>query len=414
MAATLAVLALVAACSGNEANEPTPTIVTTTTLPPAPRVDDGVLRIGVLVPDGETGMSSSVTASVDAAVTEIDDAGGVLGNDLDVVFANEGATAVTAAQAIESLVGDGADGGVDAIVGPMSSGNAIGALDEAVSAGVVTCSPTASAIALDDFPDDNNLFFRTIASDSLQAVAIAQQARETGATKIGVVHVDDAYGRPYADAVAEALAEVGSTEITRIPVSVGDEDLADDVAGLDDVQVAIVLGNGTDVVRFLAAIGDDDSLALSNVIVNDAARSSGTAPVISDLPSGLRDTIIGVAPQIVVRPADGDAAAASTPFGPQIDDCVNLIALAAVQGGSDSPSIIASQMSSVSEGGRVCGDFAGCVAQLEQGLEINYQGDTGITDLGRSGDPDRARFELFTFDEDGADVYDDPDNTVSI
>ena len=39
-------------------------------------------------------------------------------------------------------------------------------------AGVVTCSPSATALALDDYPD-NKLFFRTVPSDSLEMVAIA-------------------------------------------------------------------------------------------------------------------------------------------------------------------------------------------------------------------------------------------------
>ena len=46
-----------------------------------------------------------------------------------------------------------------------------------VGRGLVACSPTAAAMALDDFPD-RGLFVRTIPSDSLQAAAIAS-ARST-------------------------------------------------------------------------------------------------------------------------------------------------------------------------------------------------------------------------------------------
>ena len=37
---------------------------------------------------------------------------------------------------------------------------ALGTLDDIVSSGTLSCSPTASALALDEFPDDG-LFFRT-------------------------------------------------------------------------------------------------------------------------------------------------------------------------------------------------------------------------------------------------------------
>ncbi|WP_420451440.1 ABC transporter substrate-binding protein [Ilumatobacter sp.] len=397
-----------AACTGDGSGDPTPTAATTTTAPPAPTVDDGVLRIGVLVPDDSTGVSTAVTTAAQRTVDDVNAAGGVLGRDVDLVFENEGTTPAATTTAIETLVAEGAPGGVDAIIGPLSSTNAIGALDAAVSAKVVTCSPAASAMALDDYPDDG-LFFRTIPTDSLQAVAIAQQARETGATQMAIVHVDDAYGRPYAEAVRDALASDGSTVVDVIAVAAGDDELGDDLAGVGEAQVVIVLGGGTDTARFLEAIAARGPSPAA-VIVNDAARSPGNAPIVSSLPADFRNRIVGVAPQITVRPAGLDDL--PVPFAPQIDDCVNLIALSAVQGGSDAPTAIAAQMSPVSESGSVCRDFATCRAQLADRLQINYQGLTGITDLARDGDPGRGRFDLYRFDADGADVYDERTITV--
>ena len=408
-AALVATALALGACTGSSGGDPEPTASTTTTIAPEPEVDDGVLRLGALVPQDDTGFSTAYVTAVQDAVDAIDAAGGVLGSDVELVFEDEGATSVTAAQAIEALVDGGSEDGVDAIIGPVSSLTAIGALDEAVEAGIVTCSPTASAISLDDFPDDG-LFFRTIPTDSLQAVAIAQEARDSGASKVAIVHVDDAYGRPYADAVASELARDTSIEVTTIPVAVGDDDLSDDLGALLDAQAAIALGGGTDTARFLEAIAARESASLEAVVVNDAARSPGNAPIVSELPSGFRQLITGVAPQITRRPVEGEPA--PLPFEPQVVDCVNLVALAAVQGGSDEPGVIASQMVSVSEGGRTCRDFAGCADQLAGGLQIDYQGATSITDLGPDGDPDRARFDVFVFDADGEDVYDDRTVTV--
>ena len=48
--------------------------------------------------------------------------------------------------------------------------------------------------------------FRTIPSDSLQAAAIADVVENTGARETVVVHVDDAYGRPFAAEAEAALA----------------------------------------------------------------------------------------------------------------------------------------------------------------------------------------------------------------
>lgn len=384
-----------ASCTDDPSSGPTPTIVTTTTQPKPERIDDGVLRIGALIPLSDPSVGATLNDSFVAAVDDVNAAGGVLGKDVVPVVIDEGDSAATAARAIEELVA--AD--VDAIVGPTSSISALGALETAVAAGVVSCSATASSIALDGFPD-NGLFFRSIGTDSLQAIAIARQAQETGATNIAIAHVDDGFGRPFADAVDAAL---GFAEVTTVAIPVDDMDLTDDVAALLEVQpqVAIVLGTGNDTALFLQALGEADTSGLTDILVNDAARSPSAHPLIAQLPESLRTRITGLAPQLVPPVDEGETPAA--PFDAQIRDCVNLISLAAQQARSDAPGFIASQMSSVSAGGQVCLEFAECVARLNQRLQINYNGNTGVTDLGRNGDPERATFELFTFTEDGTD-----------
>lgn len=126
-----------------------------------------------------------------------------------------------------------------------------------------------------------------------------------------------------------------------------------------------------------------------------------------------------MAPQIVTaadasaeEPADTAGQAAGAPFDTQVRDCVNLISLATMQARSDSPLLIASQMSSVSAGGQVCTSFAECSGRLDAELEINYDGAFGNIDLGRDGDPDRATFDLFEFSEDGTDTL--SGNSVSV
>jgi branched-chain amino acid transport system substrate-binding protein len=399
----VAVAVTIAGCTGGSSDDPVAVVVTTTTEPPQPRVDDGVLLIGALIPGGDTAIGAPLGSALTASVAAVNGEGGVLGSDVRLVIQDEGATATAAAQAIGALLA----ANVDAIIGPTSSNSAIGALDEVVAAGAVACSPTATAIALDDFPDEG-LFFRSIASDSLQAVAIARRAVETGASGIAVVHVDDAYGRPFADATIDALESIGSFAITRVSVAVDDDDLVNELddLGASGAQTAIVLGSGPDTGRFLEALAQRDGIALNDIVVNDAARDAAVRPVVAGLPAALRNRISGIAPQIVLPAADSESDdPADLPFASQVADCVNLIALAAVQGGSDSPDLIADQMASVSSGGSVCRSFGECVQQIERGLQINYDGATGVTEIGRDGDPSRARFDQFGFTADGSDEF---------
>lgn len=397
-AATVAAL-MIAACSGGQDTAPEPTVVTTTTVPPTPRESDGVLIIGALLPVGDTLIGTSLTESVIAAQSAINEAGGVLGNDVEVIIVDEGNTTATASAAIVSLIEDN----VDAIIGPSSSLAAIGALDDAVAAEVLTCSPTATAISLDDFPD-NRLFFRTIASDSLQAVAIAEEAEQTGARNVAIVHVDDAYGRPYAAAVAGALEGRPLTLVDTISIPVDDETF--DAAAVELVEseatVAIVLGAADDSARFLDALGRQSFGELSNVIMNDAIRDPAAEPIIEALPSVLRNRISGVAPQITVS---GASAAFAAPFAPQVTDCMNLIALSAVQADTDLPMVIAGLMAPVSSGGLRCRSFAACAEELADDRQIDYNGPTGITELNREGEMLEAVFDTFEFEADGTDVF---------
>ena len=182
-----AAVALLAACDGDgdddgdaAAVETTPaTTVTPTT--EVPNDEDGVLRIGLLLP--KSGEAAAIIGQplIDAAVAAVDAvnaAGGVLGNPVELVTDfDEGSNAASAREAIAGLI----DADVDAVVGPASSTIALATLGDLMSAGILTCSPTATALALDDFPD-SDLFIRTAPSDSLQAAELAQEAEDTGAT----------------------------------------------------------------------------------------------------------------------------------------------------------------------------------------------------------------------------------------
>lgn len=402
LAATLALVGMLAACSSDDESVVDETIADTTTTTIAAQVaTDGRLVIGALLPLGDTLIGEPTEAAVDAAIGRINEAGGVLGQRVRLVIADEGDSTATATASIQTLL----DADVDAIIGPASSLSALSTLDEIVSAGTVACSPTASALALDAFPD-NDLFFRTVPSDSLQARAIAETANQTGAERVTIVHVDDSYGRPFANAVEASLTDEAIIAVGRIAFAGDDDDLSDEAARLadSDTQVLVLLADGEDGTAFLEQLDDEDTGDLATIVVNDAFRNPTAPQRIQGLDPELRGKIVGLAPQ-----ADsGDPAQPFDPpglFAANAYDCANLIALAAVRAGSDAPRDIARQLAQVSVSGSVCQTFADCVATIESGLQIDYNGPSGVTDLLlRTGDPSRAAFDRFTFDDSGRDV----------
>ena len=101
------------ACTDDDDTAPTsvaPSSTTTTTTEPV-RTNDGVLTIGLLLPlsgEGAT-IGQGMAEAAERAVGEINAAGGVLGQQVVVVPADEGADASSAADGIETLVAAGVD-----------------------------------------------------------------------------------------------------------------------------------------------------------------------------------------------------------------------------------------------------------------------------------------------------------------
>src|SRR3954468_21681171 len=198
--AMVALLVAAASCSSDKASTP-PTVITEP-VPLVTRADDGVLTIGVLTPQGSAfaDIGQSIGRGAQLAGQDINTAGGFDGTSVEMIPEDEDVQGAGVEAAITKLL----DENVDAIVGPASSTNALAALGEIVDAGVVACSPTASASMLDDFPDQN-LFFRTIPSDTLQGAAIAEAVDQTGASQATIMYIDDAYGQAFASSVSDAL-----------------------------------------------------------------------------------------------------------------------------------------------------------------------------------------------------------------
>jgi branched-chain amino acid transport system substrate-binding protein len=400
LAVALALALAVAACSGDDDASPESTAVATTSTLPPPRPGDGELKIGILLPTSDAVVGEPLVDATESAVAVINEAGGVLGSQIVTVLEDEGATIATAAESIQRLLAED----VDAIVGPSSSLTALGTLDDIVSADVLACSPTASALALDDFPD-RELFFRTIPSDSLQAVAIADAVQQSGVRTAAVVHVNDSYGRSFAEAVNSSLEARRITVLETLAFYGHDENLVDDAQQIVDTgaQAVVVIADGQDGTSFVNALGQVDHGALSRVVLNDAMRTPSSPQVIQALDPDLREKLLGVAPQ--AAPTADDPYEPSGFYAVNAFDCVNLIALAALQAGSDAPRDIAGQMANVSAGGAVCRTFEQCAATFAASLDFDYDGPSGVTELiVRQGDPRRALFQTFEFDETGRDV----------
>jgi branched-chain amino acid transport system substrate-binding protein len=360
-----------------------------------------VLPRGGTAPD----IGGSMRAAVELAVQEINATGGVRGRPVTVISRDEGDDPTSTLLVVQDLL----QLGVDAIVGPTSSLNVLGTLGTTVDAGVLTCSPTASAMSLDDFPDQG-LFVRTVPSDSLQAEALAGLVDDSGSSAAVVVYLDDAYGRPLATSVQEALTQRG-TEVTGFfgfsTTTASIENTVSRVTALRP-EMIVVIADSVSGPTVITAIDGAASPKRPSYVVNDAVRRPDSS--ITPFDRALSRRVMGVSPLAFTRSTEfSDALRTIDPdttgvYAENAYDCVNLIALGAQASGSSRSSSIGAALPAISNGGSSCASFSECSSVLANDRNPDYDGPGGVLTIGDDGDVETATFERFGFDETGRDV----------
>ncbi len=374
-AAVLAAVALtVAACGTDEATEETPAAPETGGETAA--VDP--LLLGYLLP--ETGqlafLGPPMIAGVQLAVQEINDAGGLLGSPIELISADEAGDAGRAAEEGNRLLA----AGVKAIVGAASTSMTLSVIDAVTSAGVVQCSPSNTGIGLTTYPD-KGFYFRTAPSDVLQAPVLAETILNSGAQNIAVVARADDYGTPFLEETVKNLESRGATVVLQEaydPESATFDSVVEAmVASGADAYAVISFVEGAQIVSGLLAAGiPPTQLFGADGIAGAAFADNFAGPEVLEgmtftaptalVPDAFRERLLAFQPDLV-----------DFLFAPNSYDCVNLIALAAVQAGSTDSAAIRDNMISVTTGDNVCTTFAECLPFLEAGNTIAYQASAG-------------------------------------
>jgi ABC-type branched-subunit amino acid transport system substrate-binding protein len=215
------------------------------------REGDGILKIGSVLP--ETGslafLGAPEFAGLEFAIAEINAAGGVLGNPVEYSQGDSGDTSTdTATVTATRLIGEG----VDAMIGPASSGVALTIIDQVTAAGVTLFSPANTSPALSTY-DDKGLYFRNAPPDGLQGAIVANLVLEDGAASAYILNLDDSYGNGIADVVAAVLEESGVTVLGQKaydPTAASFDAEVDEVVAADpDAIILISFDEGSRILR---------------------------------------------------------------------------------------------------------------------------------------------------------------------
>jgi ABC-type branched-subunit amino acid transport system substrate-binding protein len=365
---------------------------------------DGVLKLGTLLP--QTGslafLGPPEFAGVDLGVKEINEAGGVLGEQVTVTHTDSGDTSTDiASQSVDSLITEG----VDAIIGAASSSVTLTVLDAVVQNKTVMFSPANTSPDLTTYEDDG-FYFRTAPSDVLQGRVMGDLVISDGYANVGVMALQDPYGEGLAENVQISIEEGGgqiaggepiiydpnaanfATEVTQMKslnpeaiVLIGFAEtstiipeLVNQGIGPQDVPLYFVDGN-------LSNYGDDFPAGTLD-------GNKGTLPG-AEATADFQDRMLEVNPDL------NDFS-----YGPESYDATILIALAAIAADDDSGESIAANLIDISREGTKCTAFEECAGLLADGEDIDYDGVSGPVEFSEAGDPTQATVGIYQYGPD--------------
>src|SRR5271165_6711993 len=179
------------------------------------------VKIGVAGPitGANAAFGAQLTQGVEQAAEDINKAGGILGQKLEVEPGDDVSDPKQGVSVANKFIGDG----VKFVVGHFNSGVTIPASDVYSENGVLFITPSATNPKV----TDRNLWdaFRTCGRDDQQGLLWAELARDKlKGKKIAVVHDKTTYGKGLADAALDDMHKFGLKEVLYEGVNTGEKD----------------------------------------------------------------------------------------------------------------------------------------------------------------------------------------------
>jgi branched-chain amino acid transport system substrate-binding protein len=423
VAAALVVLLALAACGGGEEEGETPAAGETPTTGETPTAA-GPLKIGLLL--AYTGdLSDFGPAHENAArlaVSEINAAGGVLGQDIEVVT---GDTATDPSQGVSEATRLINVEGVSAILGALASGVTLPVAESVTGPNhVLQISEASTSPALTD-ANDSDFLFRTTISDAAQGVVLAQLANAEGLSSVCTMYINNAYGQGLSASFKTNFEALGGTVPAEVPHESEQATYASELStctsSSPDALAAIAYPESAgvflresveanDVGTYLFVDGTKSSDMFQELGWATFDGMKGTAPSSLDLPTG------------AAFEAAYSAEYGSTPplpFMREIYDAVYLVALAAEKAGSTDSTAIRDALRDIANppGDTINPGSAGwtqALADIQAGTDVNYEGAAGPVDLDSNGDVLIGAIERWHVDGTAQDLVTDEVDKVDL
>ena len=356
------------------------------------------MTIGTILP--QTGslafLGPPEFAGVDLAVEEINEAGGVLDECVEVLHEDSGDTSTDiASQAADSLIAQD----VDAVVGAASSGVSFQFIDKLYEEGIVQISPANTSPDFTTY-ERGDYYFRTAPSDVLQGRVLADLVIQDGHEKVAILALQDSYGTGLADAVEQNITEFGGEVVMKTiydPNATEFSAEASQLAAADaDAVVLITFNEFTNLAPELVEnnLGPKDLgwYMVDGNLSNYGDQfeegmlegTKGTFPGAD--PSSIQDRLLEVDPELV-----------DFTYGPESYDATILLALAALAGDGYDSETIKDNLVDVSREGTKCSGYQECADLIADGEDIDYDGVSGPIEFSPEGDVTAATIGIYQY-----------------
>ena len=371
-----AALLVVAACSGGATTSPISTTRSGT-------IGFGVLSCftGILAPLGRAMLQGAQVAE-----TAINSAGGVLGRQLAVTYADTGCDSTDAVPAVHQLLDGDRDAG---IIGPETD-------DISSDELIVTTAkvPTEFQGGWTEFDHNTNPYlWRDSPSDSQLGVAMAVYAKRMGYDSAALMFYSDPGGQTFIQPITRTYTKLGGTVVANVTLPPDQPSYASQVAQVVAAHPQVIF--------------TQTDAATAAVLFGDLARSGGSAiPVVgTDVTASgeylkaitypaAHDRLVSIyGASVTGSAADAFGSTFTARFGgassplPNANyayDAAVSLALAMDQAGTtDGTTVVRSMTRVTNPPGTQCSTYATCLSALKAGKKINYEGASGDLDYNR-------------------------------
>lgn len=198
--------------------------------------DSETVKIGFMGPlSGDTAnIGQNAQAAVAIAVDEINNSGGVLGKNIEVVYEDDGCSGATAANAVSKLINTDK---VVAILGAACSGATLGAAPIAQAAKVPMlsyCSTNPTVSQAGDY------IFRNVPSDFFQANYAANYLMSKGMKNVALLTSKDDWGDGLKKAFTDAFTKAGGVIVSSDSFDPASKDLKAQLTTIKRMNVDVV------------------------------------------------------------------------------------------------------------------------------------------------------------------------------